>query len=286
MKRLDCFAARSVKLSTRSMSSIRIKQLSQRSSTTIPAHHVGSPPTAFENPWPSANRPPPSVMNMLATRLGWGEEKKNFIPIPLTRDELVRIRKPDWGTDKPDSLRATWFGHASFLVELPQADGADRGARILLDPVFADQMGPLARLGPKRFSPLPCDLEDVPEVDLVLISHSHYDHLDVDAIKQLYTNRTKDIHIFCGLNLKKWFISCGIDGNHVTELDWWDEVEVSVDSIGTVKLACTPAQHASARTPSDHNHALWCSWIVQDHGSESRKKLYFAGLYDPMLMLR
>jgi L-ascorbate metabolism protein UlaG (beta-lactamase superfamily) len=217
------------------------------------------------------------VLNLLATRFGWGEEKKNFVPVPLTRDELVKLRKPDWGANKPNHLRATWFGHASFLVETPVSDGAERGVRILLDPVFAEQMGPWARVGPKRFSPLPCELEDVPKTDLVLISHNHYDHLDIDVIKQLYENRTKDLHFFCGLNLKEWFISCGVSPDHVTELDWWDEVEVTIENIGTVKLACTPAQHASARTPSDRNHALWCSWIIQSQPASTAKSLYFAG---------
>jgi L-ascorbate metabolism protein UlaG (beta-lactamase superfamily) len=215
----------------------------------------------------------------MSLRFGWGEEKKNFVPVPSARDELVKIRKPDWGADKPNNLRATWFGHASFLVELPVIDGADRGVRILLDPVFAEQMGPMSRLGPKRFSPLPCELEDVPKVDLVLISHSHYDHLDVHAVKQLYATRMKDIHFLCGLNLKKWFVACGIEESCITELDWWDEVEISIENAGAVKLVCTPAQHGSKRTPSDTNHALWCSWIIQDMGLEPRKKLYFAGKY-------
>jgi L-ascorbate metabolism protein UlaG (beta-lactamase superfamily) len=215
----------------------------------------------------------------LATRLGLGDEKKNFVPVPSIRDDLVKIRRPDWGVNKPSNLRATWFGHASFLIETAVSDNAERGVRILLDPVFAEQMGPWARLGPKRFSPLPCNLEEVPEADLVLISHNHYDHLDVDVVKQLYANKTRDLHFFCGLNLKDWFISCGIAADHVTELDWWDEVEVSVESIGTVKLVCTPAQHASARTPSDRNCALWCSWVIQSSASEILKKLYFAGKY-------
>jgi L-ascorbate metabolism protein UlaG (beta-lactamase superfamily) len=217
------------------------------------------------------------MFNLLATRFGLGEEKKNFVPVPSTRDELVNVRKPDWGVDKPNKLCATWFGHASFFVETHAANGINRGVRILLDPVFATQMGPWARFGPKRFSPLPCELEEVPEVDLVLISHNHYDHLDVDTVRQLYANRTRDIHFFCGLNTREWFVSSGVSADHVTELDWWDEVEVAVEGIGVVKLVCTPAQHASARTPSDRNHALWCSWVIEHATSESPKKLYFAG---------
>lgn len=258
-------------------SAIRVKRLSENLPKVAPAHHVGNPPTSFKNPWPSANRPSPSPLSLLAMRFGFSEEKRNFVPVPETRDELVKIRKPDWGAAHTDRLRATWFGHASFLVETPVQGDAGRGVRIMLDPVFADQMGPWASLGPKRFSPLPCKLEEVPEVDLVLISHNHYDHLDVDVVKHLNAARKNKVHFFCGLNTKKWFISCGVPGDNVTELDWWDEVEVSVESVGTVKLVCTPAQHGSKRTPSDGNHSLWCSWIVQHSGAQEQKKLFFAG---------
>ena len=214
---------------------------------------------------------------MLSMRMGWGDNKRNFVPVPSTREDLVQIRTPTWGADQPESLRATWFGHASFLVETPVQKGAERGVRILLDPVFADCMGPMQRLGPKRFSPLPCALEEVPDVDLVVISHNHYDHLDVDVIRYLHERRRRKVHFLCGLNLKKWFVSCGIGEGDITELDWWDEVEISVDGIGSVKLACTPAQHASARTPTDRNHAMWCSWVIQTTESETSKHLFFAG---------
>ncbi|KIW09204.1 uncharacterized protein PV09_00132 [Verruconis gallopava] len=257
--------------------STSVKLLSRRKYLGAPDHHVNSPPTSFRNPWPSAKAASPSVMSLLATRFGWGNEKKNYVPVPSTRDELVKIRTPNWGFDQQDKLRATWFGHASFLAELPVADGAKRGLRILLDPVFATQMGPWARIGPKRFSPLPCALEDVPDVDLVLISHNHYDHLDVDAIRTLYARRTNAVHFLCGLNNKSWFVSCGIPADQVTELDWWDEIEATVDGVGSAKIVCTPAQHTSARTPSDRNCTLWCSWVVQNISDGNRKNLFFAG---------
>ena len=263
------------------MSSIKIRQISQRDPTTSPPdHHIGNPPTSFRNPWPSADRPSPSLTSMLSLKMGWGDNKHNFVPVPTDRSELVQIRTPDFGIDKPHSLRATWFGHASFLIELPKQGGAERGVRILLDPVFAEQMGPMSRLGPKRFSPLPCSLEEVPDVDLVLISHSHYDHLDVDVVRQLHASRGRNVHFLCGLNLKKWFVSCGISEEDVTELDWWDEIEVDVEAVGSVMLACTPAQHASARTPTDRNHALWCSWVIRSTESNaSEKRLFFAGKF-------
>lgn len=211
---------------------------------------------------------------MLSTRFG---RERNFIPVPNTRDELVPVRKPDWGLDKPNSLKATWFGHASFMLETAAAPGASRGVRILADPVFAERVGPWGLVGPKRFSPAPCSLEEVPEVDAVIISHNHYDHLDVDTIKHLYKSRTRPIHFFCGLNVRAWFIASGIAPEDVTELDWWDGVEIKVAEIGSARLICTPAQHFSGRTGLDGGHALWCSWVVEEMHTEHLRKLYFAG---------
>jgi len=202
--------------------------------------------------------------------------ERNFVPVPSTRDELVGIRTPDWGSDKP-GLKATWFGHASFLIETSKEKGASRGIRILVDPVFSDCMSPFSFVGPKRFSPLPCALDEVPDVDLVVISHNHYDHLDLWTIKEVYKSRKGKVHFLCALNLKTWFLGCGISDHEVTELDWWDEAKVNVEGIGSVKLACTPAQHMSARTAWDTSCTLWCSWVLEELEMVEKKRLYFAG---------
>jgi len=146
-----------------------------------------------------------------------------------------------------------------------------------LDPVFAERVGPWGMVGPKRFSPLPCKLEDLPEVDVVVISHNHSDHLDVDAIRSLYTSRKRPIHFFCGLRIKAWFIASGIAQEDVTELDWWDGVEVKVADVGSIRLTCTPAQHFSGRTGIDAGQALWTSWVVEELNTEHARRLYFAG---------
>src|ERR1700760_4846779 len=102
-----------------------------------PAHHIGSPPTAFRNPWQSAQAPK-SLFKVLNARFS---PKRNFIPVPQNRDELVPIRTPDWGEGIP-GLKATWIGHASFLIETSTSSGSSRGVRIFLDPAFSERVGP------------------------------------------------------------------------------------------------------------------------------------------------
>lgn len=242
-----------------------------------PAHHEGNPPTTFRNPWPSAG-PVHSGLTILKLKFSSG----GVLPLP-PQDELVPVRTPDWGQGKR-GLKATWFGHASFLIETTPRNGAERGVRILFDPVFSERMSPLPLVGPKRFVPLPCKLEDVPPVDLVVISHNHYDHLDISVIKAVYQRRGRgNVHFFGGLGLKRWFVSCGIAESDVTELDWWHGCEVEVSSVGCVELTCTPSQHGSARGPNDARHTLWCSWVMKEktentiQGAGPQKTLFFAG---------
>jgi len=204
-------------------------------------------------------------------------------------------------------LKATWIGHASWLLEFPfqptltylsgeesedraiagVGDAKSRGVKILLDPVWSDRMSPVKFLGPKRFRPPPCALEDAPEVDVVVVSHNHYDHLDLHTIKTLYFElggKARGLHFLCGLGLKQWFLDCGVLEDDVTELDWWDGVELRVERIGAVNVVCCPSQHFSGRSLWDIGKVLWCSWAFEevpspegDHENRDWKKLYFAG---------
>lgn len=125
---------------------------------TAKAHHVGSPPSGhFKNPWPSSKAI--TLSSAFQTKFGNNPERDN-VPIPqgangARSEELVKVRKPDWAQDKPDRLRATWIGHASFLVETPAMNGASRGVCILFDPVFSERTSPVGFLGPKRYTPVP-----------------------------------------------------------------------------------------------------------------------------------
>jgi N-acyl-phosphatidylethanolamine-hydrolysing phospholipase D len=275
-------------------STISITPLSPaRPTSSPPTHHVGNPPSSFKNPWPSFHQ---SHSFWDALRMRFSPERVSP-PLPSSRDELVPIRQPNWGSGS-HGLKVTWIGHASFLLETACAPGAIRGVRILLDPVFSERMSPVSFLGPKRFSPTPCSIEELPDVDLVVISHDHYDHLDLHTVRWLYERHRGRIHFFGGLGLERWFHSIGVREEDVSVLDWWHGVRVEVAGVGSVDLFCTPAQHFSGRSPFTMGATLWCSWVILEPSQEnsngsrvsedglSRRKLYFSGASSNSTLLR
>jgi L-ascorbate metabolism protein UlaG (beta-lactamase superfamily) len=240
--------------------------------TFTTAHHVGKPPTSFKNPWPSYKND--GLITAVRARFS---TPKNFVPIPADRLGLVEVRKPDFNNTK-NGLKATWIGHASFLIETTASEGNQRGMRILLDPVWSDRVGPYGMVGPVRFTPPPCTIDELPEIDAVCISHDHYDHLDSDTLKKLNAKQNGDLRFFCGLGVKSVLtgLGVGIKADQVEEMDWWDGITVFKKGAGGVELICTPAQHRSGRTPWSFDSTLWCSWIVKEPSS-SGKKIFFAG---------
>jgi len=246
-----------------------------------PAHHVGSPPTSFRNPWPSAQ--PIGFTKIFATRFFRSADKNN-VPVPADREGLVKVRKPDWGVSAPDKLKATWIGHASFLVEASRLPGRTRGVRILLDPVFSERTSPVQWFGPKRYTPTPCTVDELPEVDVIVISHNHYDHCDSWTIQEVWRvskERNRTPLVACALGNKPFFTALlpDLPPDDIVELDWWHGIQLDIEDVGSVELVCTPAQHTSARGPSDKDNTLWCSWIVREANTEgaAAKSLFFAG---------
>jgi N-acyl-phosphatidylethanolamine-hydrolysing phospholipase D len=255
-----------------------------------PAHWTGNPPTSFRNPWPSFVKQH-GLLDVFKIRFS---NERNFVPVPESRDELVKVRKPDWGRESTtwqQRLKATWLGHAGWLVETAclasttqpalSADSKEtRGIRILFDAVFSERTSPVDWFGPKRYTSTPCTLDELPDVDLVVISHNHYDHLDIATISAVYQKAKaagREIHFFAPLGNKQWFLNAGLGilEHEVTDCDWWDTLNVEVEGVGSVKLTCTPAQHTSGRTPFDAGQTLWSSWVIED--VQSSKKLYFSG---------
>ncbi|HEV8584995.1 MAG TPA: MBL fold metallo-hydrolase [Methylomirabilota bacterium] len=151
----------------------------------------------------------------------------------------------------------TWIGHATLLVQLA-------GVNVLTDPHWGERASPVSFAGPRRMVAPGLRFEDLPPIHAVVISHDHYDHLDVDTV--LHLARTFHPRFFVPLGLKAWFGDLGI--RDVVELDWWESVEFR-----GLTLTCTPAQHSSGRGLRDQNLRLWSSWVV----AAGDKRFYFAG---------
>lgn len=175
-------------------------------------------------------------------------------------DRLIDIEHIDsLPTQNTEQTKVIWFGHSTLFLEM-------EGKRILLDPQFSSYPSPFPLFGGKRFSKvLPIRPEKLLPIDVVILSHDHYDHMDYHSIMKL-----KDkTNLFCapagvGSRLKKW----GVAPDKIREFKWWNELQF----IG-LKLACTPARHFSGRSLSDRNKTLWCSWVI----AGQQAKVFFSG---------
>ena len=172
---------------------------------------------------------------------------------PVVRLEPEHFRKPP-----APGLRAIWFGHASVYLEID-------GARVMTDPILSDYASPFVGIGPKRFHPPPLALEALPKIDAVVISHDHYDHLDMRTIKHLAASGS---HFFVPLGIGAHLHRWGVPDKQVTELDWWQ----SADLAG-LKITSAPVRHYSGRGIGDRNATLWSSWSI----AGPMHRLYFSG---------
>lgn len=165
---------------------------------------------------------------------------------------------PDVCHGDADRLAVSWFGHSTALVEID-------GYRVLTDPVWSRRCSPSAVVGPRRLHPPPVPLEGLPAIDAVVISHDHYDHLDVDTILALgRTQRARFVvPLGVGAHLRAW----GIPEQRIVELDWYQSAQIN-----ELTLKCMPARHFSGRLFSRDN-TLWASWALI--GPSSRA--YFGG---------
>jgi L-ascorbate metabolism protein UlaG (beta-lactamase superfamily) len=155
------------------------------------------------------------------------------------------------------ALRAFWIGHASTYVELD-------GLRLLLDPVFAERVSPLP-VGPRRFHPPPIALADLPPIDAVLVSHDHYDHLDMATVRHLAARGARFfVPLGIGAHLERW----GVPTAQIDEMEWWQR-----RTLRGVEFVCTPTRHYSGRGLSDRSATLWSSWSVLG----PRHRIYYSG---------
>ncbi|MGV9710918.1 MBL fold metallo-hydrolase [Gordonia sp. NPDC003424] len=175
----------------------------------------------------------------------------------------IRVLTPDFA-DEVGDLSVTWLGHATNLVELD-------GVRILTDPVFSRRCSPSQRLGPARMHRSPVGVADLPPIDIVLISHDHYDHLDMETIIELGLIRQPQVRFVAPVGVGAHLVAWGIPADRITEADWWEQRTVSVNGTDIV-FSCCPARHFSGRALT-RNLTQWASWVA----AGPTHRMFFSG---------
>ena len=224
-----------------------------------PAHH--DPDGGFRNPWPGGQ--PTGTSGLV--RWMW-QRWTSELPAQPPASAFERVA-PSFTTPREQDgvLAATWVGHSTLLLQLGRLN-------VLVDPVWSERASPVGFAGPKRWVAPGVDLDALPPLDLVLLSHNHYDHFDEPTLKRIATRHPR----------ARWHVPLGLreaatklGASQVVEQDWWDERRVDHDeaSLPETYVGCTPAQHFSARGPFDRDETLWCGWTIRTPGH----RVYFAG---------
>jgi N-acyl-phosphatidylethanolamine-hydrolysing phospholipase D len=226
-------------------------------------HHT---PEGFKNNYiASATKGGAAFFRWQVERLRGGFPKPPEVPTPQVNADVqfiktnaiktgfsAKLASLGGGTSAalPDTMQPaiTWVGHATMLVQAS-------GLNVLTDPIFSQRASPVQFSGPKRAQPPGIALADLPRIDVVLISHNHYDHLDFDSVKSLSQQSGGAPLFLVPLGIKDWFSKAGI--TTVKELDWWDSVVEK-----GVEFNLTPVQHWSARSLGDRTQTLWGGWSV------------------------
>ena len=214
------------------------------------AHHT---PEGFRNNYPFVERE-------MSLQWRWQQfwrtlprpTESNARPNPLAADvEVLRANR--------NEPTLTWIGHATLLLQVG-------GVNVLTDPYFSERASPVSFAGLRRSAPPALALDELPPIDVVLISHNHYDHLDLSALTGLQTQPGGPPRIFVPLGIEPWLADEGI--RNVVEQDWWESSEY----LG-LRIHLVPAQHDSARGWFDHNRTLWGGFVVE----HPLLRFYFAG---------
>ncbi|KAK3102088.1 hypothetical protein FSP39_008636 [Pinctada imbricata] len=215
----------------------------------------------YRNPWKGYSIPSfTDVFKFLVF-----EKDNSNIPNKEELDKILPVEKPDFeklNNPPVSGIQALWIGHASILVQFD-------GISVLADPVFSERCSPSQWVGPKRYRPTPCTVEELPHLDAVVISHSHYDHLDYNSVRQLNAKYGDKLWWYVPMGTKLWMTEAGC--NNVVELSWWEEAHHPGKE--NIMFACTPTQHWSNRSPFDSNKTLWGSWVIKG----PNHSFYFTG---------
>ena len=197
----------------------------------------------FQNPVEARMMAPGSMWKMLGRQF-FGDE----IRVPPGPLPIVGLSSADYATPPYSGLRATWLGHSTVLVEID-------GHRVLFDPMWSGRASPSQLAGPRRFHPPPLPIEEIPPLDAVIVSHDHYDHLDMGTIRALAAQPALRfvVPLGMGAHLERW----GINRSRITELDWREAT-----SVGGLTITATPSRHFSGRWLTGGNRVLWATWVV------------------------
>jgi N-acyl-phosphatidylethanolamine-hydrolysing phospholipase D len=193
--------------------------------------------------------------NTPATPKATAEELKE---LPVLTPDPQALQSPP-----ADLMQATWLGHASVLVQWD-------GWSVLADPIFSHRCAPVQWAGPARIVPAPLQAEQLPTVDVVVISHNHYDHLDYESVIAIAKKRPAPMWLV-PLGTKEWMAGCGV--TNVVEMDWGEEVEITAEGRPSLFMQCVPCQHWCARGIFDRNKMLWSSWLART----PRASYFFGG---------
>jgi len=210
-----------------------------------------SPDGRFRNPWPNAE--PPTFRDVVAWR-----RTRDAAPRP--RPALPECVPPDVVRPRAaaGTMSATWVGHSTVLLQVGPLN-------VLTDPMWSARASPVQWIGPRRFTAPGMPLDALPPIDIVLVSHNHYDHLDAASVRAIARHHPS-ARWYTPLGVARYVRQWGVRA--ATEMDWWETA-----AAGDVRVGCVPAQHASGRTPFDRMQTLWCGFTLQAGG----RAVYYAG---------
>ena len=207
----------------------------------------------FENLEETHTLVPGKLIEMITHQFFGDEQRVPPQPVPV-----VKRRAADYAVKPAHGIRATWLGHASVLIEIA-------GGRVLTDPIFSERCSPFSYIGPERVAAVPFAAGDVPLIDVVVISHDHYDHLDMATIQALSARGTRFVvPLGIGAHLERW----GVPKDRVVDLDWYQSFEHQ-----GLMFTATPARHYSGRGLLDSDQTLWASWVI----AGPSERVFFSG---------